>query len=132
MTNTVTYFESLNWKNREWWIREEIVATERLKMNTSLKNFAFDKLLGFAYEGKKTKKLQYVPNYDILANQDYFDKLLYVPCILPIRSAYTISSYKNPLVRVASSDLVRIAVDLPYLPDDKAREFEFSTEYLAE
>ena len=57
-------------------------------------------------------------NYDILTNPEYSDKFHYVPCTYPGRADYTISEYKDPYMQTYSSDLVRLAVDLAYMPMD--------------
>lgn len=67
----------------------------------------------------------------MLSNPEYIDKLMYVPCIVPKRSAFVISPHKNVNLRVYSADLVRSVLDLPYMPKSIAQKFEFSVEYMA-
>ena len=49
--------------------------------------------------------------------------LLYVPTQVPLRSAFVISPYKDVNLRVYAADLVRVVLDLPYLPESMARKY---------
>lgn len=49
-----------------------------------------------------------------------------------MRSAFVISPYSSVDLRVYSADLVRCIIDLPYVPESVAKNFEFSVEYMAE
>ena len=83
-------------------------------------------------EAKKNKasKMQGVHNYDILANPFYAERYLYTPCRYPKRANYVISRYDDKELRKSSLDLVRMACDLPYLSEDRARKMELTPEYI--
>ena len=51
---------------------------------------------------------------------------VYLPYKYPKRDLYTISFYKDKSMRGVSFDVVRLAIDLAYLPDDKARSLNFN------
>ena len=84
----------LKWKRIDYWIREEVVSCQRLGID-HLKSIAFENLIEaeVTHEDYKGKVLHSIHNYDILSNQEYHDKLLYVPCVIPMRSAFVISPY---------------------------------------
>ena len=66
--------------------------------------------------------MQGVHNYDILSNSYWAEKYQYIPCVYPQRYAYVISEYrKNKELRKLSIDLVRMAVDLPYMDETRAK-----------
>ena len=65
-----------------------------------------------------------------MANPEYAEKFHYIPCIYPNRDEYVISRYKDPEMRTHCVDLVRLVINLPYLKEAKAREIEFSPEYI--
>jgi len=65
-------------------------------------------------------------NYDILANPAYSDKYCYIACSMPNRSQFAISRKAEQEEKKLSLDLVRIAVDLPYLPKSVARDLNFN------
>lgn len=131
--NGTPYVEALKWKSIDYWIREEVVSSQRLGIER-LKAISLESLVGGAQipdDANARKALQSVHNYDILSNPEYIEKLLYVPCIIPMRSAFVISPHRNVNLRVYAADLVRSVLDLPYLPMSVAREFEFSVEFMA-
>ena len=129
--NKCKFYEVLKWKRIDYWIREEIVSSQRLGIER-LKCIAFENLVQATFEDYASGKILHsLPNYDILSNNDYARDLIYVPCIVPLRSSFSISPYSSVDMRVYSSDLVRCIIDLPYVPESVAKEFEFSVEYLA-
>lgn len=97
-----------------------------------LNNESFEVLYSLEKEAKKNNrpKLQGVHNYDILSNPIYQYHYAYIPCRYPKRGLYAISEYKEKPLRKLSFDIVRLAVDLPYLPPKRARDLRFDVEYL--
>ena len=69
-------------------------------------------------------------NYDILANPIYSDRFLYVPCSYEQRHEYVISEYEDPWMRNYTSDIVRLACDLAYLPKSIAKSLVFDEEHI--
>lgn len=65
-------------------------------------------------------------NYDILSNQLYQDRLLYVPAVYPQRAELAISQSEKISLRTQSVDLVRLCIDLAYLPESKARDLDLA------
>ena len=77
---------------------------------------------------KDKAKLQGVHNYDILSNEIYAQRYLYVPVRFPKRYKYVISRYNFKELRKSSLDLVRIVCDLPYLDKQRALNIVFSAQ----
>ena len=122
------FFSVLKSKDREFWFREEVVARERLGLQR-LGKANFEELV---FAEKKTEKgrLRSVHNYDILTNPIYSDRFLYVPCVYPQRSDYTMSEYRDPYMKIYSTDIVRLVCDLAYMPVSIAKELEFNEAYI--
>ena len=98
-----------------------------------LKSKSFEDLVVMEKEAaERTNKpmLLGIANYDILSDPTYQDYYAYIPCSHPKRAQYAISEYKDKQARKLSFDLVRLVIDLPYLPLDRATDLDFSTEYL--
>lgn len=130
--NLDSFFRVLKDKVIENWVKEEVVCKERCDMQR-LKESSFKELIQAREtkgERKGNPKLQGVHNYDILSNPMYAERYLYTPCRYPNRSSYVISQYTDKELRKLSNDLIRTICDLPYLTTKKARELEFSAEYL--
>ena len=108
------------------------MSSQRLGID-SLKSIAFENLVAaeLEYHGDGSKVLHSFHNYDRLTNPQICYDLLYVPTQVPLRSAFVISPYKDVNLRVFSADLVRVVLDLPYLPESMARKYEFNCEYMA-
>ena len=123
------FFSMLKNKDREFWFREETVIRDRvgLKRINNKKNF---EALVFAESDKLKRRLRSVHNYDILTNPIYSDRFLYVPAAYPQRSDYVISEYKDDWLKQYSSDIVRLACDIAYLPKSIAREIVFDEEHI--
>ena len=131
--NGATYCQALKWKHVDYTVREEVVSSQRFGIKRMRGN-EFETMVGgidFPDQVSGRKEMQSVHNYDILSNPHYCDLLLYVPCIIPKRSAFVISPYRDVHMRVYAADLVRSVLDLPYLPQPLAQKFEFSVEYMA-
>ena len=73
-----------------------------------------------------------VHNYNILSNQTWYDKYMYIPYNVDKteRANRTVSMYKDPKMALLSLDVVRCASDLAYMPRDAARDMEFNPKYL--
>ena len=124
------FYSMLKSNDREFWFAEEVSCRERIGMRRiSKSNFLS---LIFAKRDKKGRRLRSVHNYDILTNPTYSDKFHYVPCTYLDREEYIISDFKDPWLQQYSSDLVRIACDLAYLPVYQARELRFDVRSIYE
>ena len=62
--------------------------------------------------------------------ETYQNRLLYLPCAFPNRTEFAICQYANKEIRRLTFDVVRLAMDLPYLPTERAKRLVFSPEYL--
>ena len=127
------FFKSLRPKRREYWLREEVWRKKVLEI-PKLSEEAFLRLARYKEDGKKSgrPKLQGVHNYDILANPEYRNMYHYVEVVAPARTQYVISEYKDKKMRLKQVDLVRLVCDLAYVPEQRAKEMDFSVEYLCE
>lgn len=127
--NLSNFFSMLKNKDREFWFREETVCRDRLglKRINNKKNF---ETLVFADSDRLKRRLRSVHNYDILSNPIYSDRFHYIPAAYPMRSDYIISQYKDTWVQEYSSDIVRLACDIAYLPKPMARAIVFDEEHI--
>ena len=75
-------------------------------------------------------KLLGIANYDILSDPEYQDLFAYMPSHHPKRDQYAISQFKDRQMKKFTFDIVRLAVDLPYMSTEKAKELEFNPEYM--
>lgn len=117
------FFSMLKTKDREFWFREEVSCRERIGMRRISKhNFLH---LVFAERNLQDRRLRSVHNYDILTNPTYSDKFHYVPCAYNDRDQYIISDFADPWLKMYSTDIVRIACDLAYMPTAQALKLEF-------
>ena len=48
-----------------------------------------------------------------------------------MRSNFALSEFQDEDLKLTSFDLVRLACNLPYMDEERARKMEFSTEYIA-
>lgn len=128
--NLPPFFSVLKKKQKDYWVKEEAFAKERLGM-ARMNNETFQKLNKEQPSRKGKPMLQGVHNYDILSNPLQCAKYQYIPCIFPQRYTYVISQYKEKELRKLSIDIVRLAIDLPYMEPNRAKELEFDCEYLA-
>ena len=71
------------------------------------------------------KTLQGCFSYDILANPLYFDDFQYVSASTPNRVNYIIDDDDNEDNDAIQSDIVRFALNLAYMHEDEAHEFQF-------
>mgnify|MGYP007058525273 CR=1 FL=1 len=122
--NLSHFFSMLKNKDREFWFREETVCRDRigLKRISNKKNF---ETLVFADADRLKRRLRSVHNYDILTNPIYSDRFHYVPGAYPTRSDYIISEFNDPWIQNYSTDIVRLACDIAYLPRSLAKKIQF-------
>ena len=82
---------------------------------------------------KEGNKLQGVHSYDILANPLYLDDFQYVTAAEgDDRADMIIDDDKEEGNDAAQSDLVRVALNLAFMTESKARKFKFSVDGLME
>ena len=117
------YWAALDENDRKWAIREEENARNALNMpimtEQSLGNLKKS-------EPTKGKNLQGVHSYDILANPLYFDDFQYVTAAEDDRAEMIIDGDDDMSNNVAQSDLVRVALNLAYMDETDARNFNFN------
>lgn len=124
------FFSALKSGDREFWFREEVVAQERIGMTRiSMRNF---EALVIAPSAHGKNRLRDVHNYDILTNPTYSDRFLYIPCSYPERHCFTISEYKDSFLKCYSTDLVRLVVDLAYMPISLGKVLQFNEKFIFE
>ena len=124
------FYKSLTPQTRENWLREAVQNKKRLDM-PKLSTESFTRLAKFVDEVKSLRpKLKGVHNYDMLANSEYANLYHYIPCIYPQRNDYVISEYVDTDIRMKQVELVRMICDLAYLDEARARDMDFSVEYL--
>lgn len=116
-------------KDREFWFREETVIRDRvgLKRINNKKNF---EALVFAEPDKLKRRLRSVHNYDILCNPIYSDRFLYVPAAYSQRSTYVVSEYRDAWLKQYSTDIVRLACDIAYLPRSIGKDLVFDEKHI--
>lgn len=73
-----------------------------------------------------------VHNYNILSNQTWYDKYMYIPYNVPKveRANRVVSMYKDEKLKLLSLDVVRCVSDLAYMPEEFAKDMEFNPIYL--
>ena len=54
-----------------------------------------------------------------------------MPCSYPKRSYFALSGYDDEDMKLTSFDLVRLVNDLPYLPEKRALEMQFTDNYIS-
>ena len=59
-------------------------------------------------------------------NPAIMNEYSYLPYKYPKRDLYTVSQFKDKSLKGVSFDVVRLAIDLAYLPDEKARDLNFN------
>ncbi len=69
--------------------------------------------------------IQGVHCYDILANLDYCQQFQYVPCDVEGREKYIIDDDNEEGNDEAQSDLVKLALNLAYMTEERAVKFSF-------
>lgn len=124
------FFSSLKSGDREFWFREEVVSQQRIGL-TRISKPNFEALV-IAPSADGKNRLRDVHNYDILTNPVYSDRFLYIPCSYPDRHEFTISEYKDNYLKCYSTDVVRLVVDLAYMPESVGRVLEFNEKFIFE
>ena len=69
-------------------------------------------------------------NYDMLMDQKYIEKFLYMPCWYPQRSNFALSEFAQQEIKKTSFDIVRIVCNLAYIEEERARKMVFKTDYI--
>ena len=116
-----SYWTTLDAMDRKWSLKEEENARDVLKTKI-LTDSQFQALK----DSKETegKTLQGVHSYDILANPLYLDDFQYVTAAEDDRDEMIIDDDDDEGNDAAQSDLVRIALNLAFLTEDKAKAFK--------
>jgi len=120
-----TYYNTLDKSSRDWSIKEE----ENIRNNYKFKiltDESFERMKSAPLPAKNHKVLEGVHTYDLLANPLYLDDFQYVSASLPNREEYIIDDDEDESNDYAQSDMVRVALNLAYLTEDEAKDFEFS------
>ena len=123
------FFSILKNKDREFWFREETVCRDRLGLKRIFNKKNFEALV-FAEPDHLKRRLQAIHSYDILANPIYSDKFHYVPGAYPMRHHFIVSEYSDIWVQNYTTDIVRLACDIAYLPKSIATDIVFDEEHI--
>ena len=122
------YWASLDDEDRKWSQREEQNARTALNMPLLTEN-QYRALEQTPKTAGKT--LQGVHSYDILANPLYFDDFQYVSASLENRENYIIDDDDDEGNDTVQSDIVRYALNLAYMNEKEAKEFQFDQDSVA-
>ena len=117
------YWNSLDQKDRSWAAEENKYATQNLKLQllTQRQKQALENS-----EMTIGPTLQGCHSYDILANPLYFDDFQYVSTATPNRQNYIIDDDVDEDNDAIQSDIVRLALNLAYMNEDEAHQFQFN------
>ena len=55
---------------------------------------------------------------------------MYIPCLYPDRHEFCISEYKDNYLKCYSTDIVRLVVDLAYMPVSEGLKLEFNEKFI--
>ena len=116
------YWASLDEKDREWAQKEDQYSTDTLGLQI-MTTRQRDALANSVQTQHRT--LQGCHSYDILANPLYFDDFQYVSASLENRNAYIIDDDSDEDNDAVQSDIVRYALNLAYMNEDSAKNFQF-------
>jgi len=118
-----SYWDSLDAEDRKWSLKEEENARGPLKTK-----ILTDEQYAALQASKQTegKTLQGVHSYDILANPLYLDDFQYVTAAEDDRDEMIIDDDDDEGNDAMQSDLVRICLNLAYMPEQTARSFKFN------
>jgi len=117
------YWAALDDEDRKWSIREE----ENVRAAGSFPILTDDQKEALENTPKTTgKTLQGVHSYDILANPLYLDDFQYVTAAEDDRNEMIIDDDVEEGNDAAQSDVVRICLNLAYLPEKEATNFTFA------
>jgi hypothetical protein len=125
------YFEALPIFAKRWWYCEELLCRDSLGLNI-LSDFAytkFDKEFDYQPKNLKRQPLQGCFCFDILCNRRYEEAFQYLPYVIEDRNEYIIDGDDDEGNDGMQSDMVRLILNMAFLEESKAREFNFSPEY---
>ena len=126
------YWVALDEDDRKWSIEEEKNTRDALKMKIATDD-QFARLTDENNAKQPGNKLQGVHSYDILANPLYLDDFQYVTAAEgEDRADMIIDDDANEGNDAAQSDLVRVALNLAYMAETRAKKFRFSVDGLME
>ncbi len=137
------YWVSLDDKDRKWAVMEDQYAHEKLGLQilTKRQKQALlesekqkNQLDQSAADGERPplRSLQGCHSYDILANPLYFDDFQYVSASVENRDQFIIDDDDEEGNDAVQSDIVRFALNLAYMNEKEAHEFEFDATSVAQ
>ena len=122
------YWSSLDEKDRNWAIKEDQHAMDKLGLQILTKR---QKAALLSSQRTQGRTLQGCHSYDILANPLYFDDFQYVSASLENRENYIIDDDDDEGNDTVQSDIVRYALNLAYMNEKEAKEFQFDQDSVA-
>ena len=127
-------YDILTSRQREIWLREDVVNRDRNRLSM-LDIGSFCELVKAEEKSKTVTQSEHLVgwhNYDPLMDNWYCERLLYLPCWYPDRKYFALPSSQEDEMKKTSFDLVRMVMNLPYLPEERALRMEFNVDYLME
>jgi hypothetical protein len=122
------YFTTIDDNDRNWSIKEEENARQVLGMQITLD----ETLTKFRETKMENSHMNGTHCYDILANEQYLDDFQYFGPALEDRSTYIKDDDEDEANDAAQSDLVKMALNLAFLSEDRARKFKFDKSFYSE
>ena len=137
------FYQALSQKQLSAFLKEETICRDKLgfkrltnesygSLATASTQRAVAAQFGVKQKDEGTKCMEGVHNYNILSNQMWYDKYMYIPYNVDHeeRLLRCVSMYKDPDVKLLSLDVVRCASDLAYIPRGEAKDMKFDVKYL--
>ena len=123
------YFETIDEQDRNWSIKEEENAREVLGMSI----LDEDTLYKFRNTKLGEGHMKGTHCYDILANELYLDDFQYFSAALgDERAAYIKDDDEDESNDNAQSDLVKMALNLAFMPEERGKNFTFDKSFYSE
>lgn len=141
------FYQALSQRQLQSFIKEEKAVRDELGFTrlmddsfkqltmTSTKRAIAENMKGSLKKEKDLdayKCMEGVHNYNILSNQTWYDKFMYIPHNVDHveRVNRCVSMYKDEKMKLHSLAIVRLASDLAYMPNELALDAEFNPKYL--
>jgi hypothetical protein len=132
-TSKPNFFNVLTPKQRDRWLVEDVTTRQRNDVQI-LSSETFSRLAHDNLDKKTANltgaKLRGQSTYDMLMNDQYADKMCYVPCWYPLRSSFALSQSTEEEGKNTSFDIVRMACNLAYMDEARAKNMQFTTQHL--
>lgn len=122
------YFTTIDDEDREWSIKEE----ENARTVMSMKILDDETLEKFRHREMGEGHMKGTHCYDILANELYLDDFQYFSAAKEDRAAYIKDDDPDESNDFAQSDLVKLALNLAFMTEERAKSFKFNKDFFVE